>query len=134
MWRGILASLLLALAYQNSFVASFLPSRNYLLVIFLSTLSLLAFLVAFVNFYIGKDLRKCSPLNEHLAYVNEETQSSQCIKDLNKVANPKGLSEMWRDEIENKNIACRVLLTGVTGYVGSAFLFRWTRPHVRAGD
>lgn len=132
MWRGILASLILALAYQNSFVASFLPSRNYILAIFLSTLFLLAFLVAFVNFYIGKDLRKCSPLNEHLAYVNEETQSSECIKDLNKVANPKGLSEMWRDEIENKNVACRVLLTGVTGYVGSAFLFRILREIAEA--
>ncbi|CAB9497738.1 Fatty acyl-CoA reductase 1 [Seminavis robusta] len=126
MWKGVLATLVVALAIPNGLFSSILPPA-LIIGLFLSTFAFLGFLIAFVNFYIGKDLRKCSPLNEHLAYVNEETQSSECIKDLDRVASPEGLSQLWKTEIQNKNATCKVLLTGVTGYVGRAFLFQLLR-------
>jgi alcohol-forming fatty acyl-CoA reductase len=132
MWKGMVAALVLALACQNNFVASCLPSLHFIAFGAASIICFLGFLIAFVNFYIGKDLRKCSPLNEHLAYVNEETQSSECVKDLDRVANPKGLSNMWKTEFQDKRVACKVLLTGVTGYVGSAFLFQLLREIAEA--
>lgn len=122
--KHVFFALVVAMAYQNSFLSSVLPSCNRIAKIVGYTLGFLAFLVGFVNFYIGKDLRKCSALNEHLAYVNEETQSSECIKDLDKIASPEGLTTLWRKEIQDKAIPCKILLTGVTGYVGRAFLFQ----------
>ena len=119
-----LFALVMAIAWQNNMLSAFLPSFYRIGIVLGSIMAFLASVICFVNFYIGKDLRKCSPLNEHLAYVNEETQSSQCIHDLDKVANPEGLNKMWKELIHKQNISCKVLLTGVTGYVGRAFLFQ----------
>lgn len=132
MVKGVILTLVVAVAYQNAFLSSVLPSWNQLGRVAAYTMAFLALVVGFVNYYIGKDLRKCSPLMENLAYVNEETQSSQCIKDLDKVANPEGISKMWKELIQDKNVPCKILLTGVTGYVGRAFLFQLLREIAQA--
>ena len=132
MAKGVILALVVALSYQNSFLASVLPSCHRIVRIVTGTLAFLGFLVGFVNYYIGQDLRKCSPLNEHLAFVSEETQSSECIKDLDRVGSPEGLNQLWKNEIQNKNIPCKILLTGVTGYVGRAFLFQLLREIAQA--
>lgn len=97
---------------------------------FVGSLGFLVLLISFTNFYVGRDLRKCSPLAEHLA-PSVESQPAECLHDLDKVAGPS-LSKMWHDEIQAKEKNLTILLTGVTGYVGRAFLFQLLREMANA--
>ena len=90
----------------------------------------LGFLVSlawFVNYYAGQDLRRCSKIAKHLASMSKKTAPSKCIADLDKITNPEGLSRMWKDQVLDKEQCFSILLTGVTGYVGKAFLFQLLR-------
>jgi len=90
----------------------------------------LSFLVStawFVNFYVGGKLRKSLPLTKHLAAMSKKSAPAQCIVDLDKIANPEGLSQMWKNEVLKKGETFNILLTGVTGYVGRAFLYQLLR-------
>jgi thioester reductase-like protein len=87
----------------------------------------MATLAWFVNFYTASELRKCSPVTEHLLSVSKKSLPPQCEVDLDKVASPEGLSKIWRDEVQTKEQTINVLLTGVTGYVGRSFLFHFLR-------
>jgi thioester reductase-like protein len=91
-------------------------------------LALLASFVLFVNFYSGKKLRACSPMTMHLAAMSKKQSAPEdWLVDLDKVANPEGLSNMWKDQVLNKGVGYKILLTGATGYVGRAFLFQLLR-------
>ena len=90
-------------------------------------LGFLASLAWFVTYYSGQKLRKCSPTTKHLAAMSKKSALPQCIVDLDKITNPEGLSQMWKDQVLNKGESFNILLTGVTGYVGRAFLFQLLR-------
>lgn len=108
-----------------------LPLRSlptaYISTAFAALVGFLACVVWFVNFYIGQKLRKCNPLITHLAGFSKKTAPHEYIVDLDKVANPEGLSQMWKDEVLSKGDSYNILLTGVTGYVGRAFLYQLLR-------
>ena len=84
-------------------------------------------LVCFVNYYSGQSLRKCSKITKHLASMSKKTAPSKCIDDLDKIACKEGLGNVWKTQVLDSNDNLNILLTGVTGYVGKAFLFQLLR-------
>jgi len=86
----------------------------------------LASLACFVNCYTGQRLRKFNPVTKHLATISKSAPQEN-IDDLDKVANPEGLAQLWKNEVVARGESYNILLTGVTGYVGRAFLYQLLR-------
>ena len=122
---GSIAALALALAWQTlPGVATALQIVGY---IALGTAGFLVSVIWFVDFYTKKDLCKPGPNIGHTAEIVDGVVPENVLSDLDKIANPEGLSALWKQEIQDKNNSLAVLLTGVTGYVGRAFLFQLLR-------
>lgn len=94
----------------------------------LCVLAFLACVVIFVDRYTRKDLRKIGEASEHLCELSKGVPpSAQSLDDLDKISNQIGLSTLWKNEIQANEKVFKILLTGVTGYVGKAFLFQLLR-------
>ena len=88
----------------------------------------LASIVLFIAFYSSPWLRKASTSTSHIvSLVTNSAPLEKNLDDLDKLTNPEGLTQLWKDEIQANEKAFRILLTGVTGYVGRAFLFQLLR-------
>ena len=90
-------------------------------------------IVLFAAYYSGPSLRKASTQAGHIsALVKKATPVEKYLQDLDKLTNPEGLSQLWKDEIQANEKTFKILLTGVTGYVGRAFLFQLLREIAQA--
>lgn len=93
----------------------------------------LASIVLFAAYYSSPWLRKASTTAHHIvALVNKTTPVAKSLQELDKITNPEGLSQLWKDEIQANEKTFKILLTGVTGYVGRAFLFQLLREIAHA--
>jgi len=130
---GSTVALVVALLWQ------LIPSTAHFLAA-LGVLSVLVFgfltsVVLFIHFYTGKDLRKASTSAGHISdLVNNVPPPEGAVDDLDKMLNPEGLSNLWKQEIQGNEKTFRILLTGVTGYVGKAFLFQLLREIAKAEE
>lgn len=123
----VAASIIFGSLWSRGLPLRALPTK-YLSTACAVVVGFLALLAWFVNYYTGQRLRECNSVTKHLAAISSNKKTpDECIVDLDKVANPEGLATMWIDEVVNKNDSYSILLTGATGYVGSAFLFQLLR-------
>ncbi|CAB9497737.1 Glycerone-phosphate O-acyltransferase [Seminavis robusta] len=100
-----------------------------------SVVGFLACFALFVDVYAGPTLRKATTSASHIAnIVKKEESLADLISDLNKITNPEGLTQLWKREIHDNEKAFKLLLTGVTGYVGRAFLFQLLREIAQAEE
>ena len=66
----------------------------YLVTALAVAIGALGMFVWFINYYNGKKLRECNPLIKSLAGFSKKSAPKDYIVDLNKVANPEGLSDV----------------------------------------
>jgi nucleoside-diphosphate-sugar epimerase len=129
---GSIGALVIALLWRA------LPSVSHFLAVIAGfALACFAFagsVVWFVDFYISGYFRKCCTTAGHVAALAKKVSPTDGIADLDKIANPEGLSELWKHEIHNNDKALTILLTGVTGYVGRALLFQLLREIANAEE
>ena len=92
--------------------------------------------VLFIHFYNGKTLRKAATLSGHISdLVNDATKAPEgAMEDFDRMVYPDGLSNLWKEEIQDQEQTFRVLLTGVTGYVGRAVLYQLLREVAKAEE
>jgi len=90
-------------------------------------LGFLASLAFFINYYSGENLRECSPIIRHLASMSKKSASAESLDALDKIANPEGIHQLWKEQVVSKGEGFHILLTGATGYVGRAFLYQLLR-------
>jgi nucleoside-diphosphate-sugar epimerase len=94
----------------------------------LCVLAFLAGVVIFVDRYTRKELRQSCEATEHLCELSKGVPpSAQSLEDFDRISNEMGLSSLWKKEIQGNEKVFKILLTGVTGYVGKAFLFQLLR-------
>lgn len=100
-----------------------------------SLVTFLTFVVVFIAYYSTPQLRKASTNLSHVAsLVRKDPPIKNSLEDLDKLTNPEGLSQLWKDEIQANEKTLKILLTGVTGYVGRAFLFQLLREIAHAEE
>lgn len=100
----------------------------------LSILGFLAFIILAIDFYVSKDMRKACGIGGHVAELIKKVPPAQGISDLDKIANPEGLTALWKKEVLGTGKTMKILLTGATGYVGKAFLFQLLREIAKAEE
>ncbi|GAX11777.1 glyceronephosphate O-acyltransferase [Fistulifera solaris] len=99
----------------------------------LCVFAFLAGVVVFVDRYTRKELRQSCEATEHLCELSKGIPpSAQSLEDFDRISNEMGLSALWKKEIQGNENVFKILLTGVTGYVGKAFLFQLLREIANA--
>ena len=131
---GSIVALVVALLWRT------LPSTRAFVVsvgmLAMAVFGFLASVVLFIHFYNGKTLRKAAKSSGHISdLVNDATKAPEgAMEDFDRMVNPEGLSNLWKSEIQDNEKTFRILLTGVTGYVGRAVLFQLLREIAKAEE
>lgn len=123
---GSIFALIVALVWKAiPSMAAFVHVAAMLMV---GIMAFLGSLILFVHYYAAKDLCTPCPDIPHVAsLINKNPPKGDVLSDLDKLMNPEGLTNLWKKEIQDNEKTFKILLTGVTGYVGRAFLYQLLR-------
>ena len=130
-----IVALIVALLWRTIPSTKLFAAVVVLLALFVTGLA--ASIVLFVHYYNGRGaLRKASTAVGHLSELVKDAKKAPegALEDLDKMLNKEGLSQLWKDEIQENEKTFKILLTGVTGYVGRAVLFQLLREIRKAEE